>query len=444
MHGDTATTTAAAAPAPPRRRGGRILPLLFVAAAGIAGLAAWREPALVDAAAGWWSRGKAFFSPPAAAPKAGPPRVVPVTAVEAARGDIDLHLDGIGSVVASSTVTVKSRVDGELVEVAFEEGQLVEAGDLLAVIDTRPHELLLRQAEAQLARDEAALRASVLDLERSESLAELRQATQQQIDSQRALVQQAEAAVQIDRGLVDNARLQLDYCRITAPIGGRIGLRMVDAGNIVRSGEPAGLAVIASIHPISVTFTIPQDEIVRVQRALAAAGSLPVEAFNRDFQTRLASGTLAAIDNQVDPATGTVRLKATFPNDDDTLFPNMFVNARLLVETLRDVTIVPLAAVQRGPERSFVWVVQPDSTVALRDVRAGPTQGERVCVTSGLEPGELVVTDGIDKLAPATKVSVRGLKAAVPSTPAPEGTPAGERSAGGGGAAPSRSPPAAH
>lgn len=412
-------------PQPARRRRG-VVPLVMTLVAAAAGVAVWRDPGLAAKAATWLAQGRSIVLPAPAAPKAPPPRVVPVTAVEARQGDMDLHLDGLGTVVASNSVTVRSRVEGELVEVAFTEGQPVEAGDLLAVIDPRSYEVRLRQAEAQYARDEAALRAAELDLDRYESLADLRQATQQQIDAQRALVRQAEAALQIDRGLIDDARLQLDYCRIEAPIAGRVGLRMVDAGNIVRAGDAAGIALIASVRPITVTFTIPQDEIVRVQRALAAAGRLPVEAYNRDFQTRLATGELAAIDNQVDPATGTVRLKALFPNDDDTLFPNQFVNARLLVETLRDATLVPAAAVQRGPDSSFVWVVQPDATVALRMVRPGPSQGDVVAVASGLEPGETVVTDGIDKLSPGAKVSLRGLKG---SAPAGGAATAGDRSA---------------
>jgi len=329
---------------------------------------------------------------------------------------MELYLNGLGTVTAFNTVTVRSRVEGELVKVAFTEGQLIAAGDLLAEIDQRFYEVQLRQAEAQLARDAAAHRAVELDLERSETLADLRQVTEQQIDSQRALVRQAEAAMQIDRALIDNVKLQLDDCRIDAPIDGRIGLRLVDAGNLVRANDPTGIAVIAQIHPIAVTFTIPQDEIIRVQKALAVKGGLPVEAFNRDFQTRLAAGSLSAIDNQVDPSTGTVKLKAVFPNEDDTLFPNQFVNARLLVDTLRDATIIPLSALQRGPDSTFVWVVQADSTVGIRAVQAGPTQGDQVAVTSGLEPGELVVTDGIDKLAPKAKVAVRGM-----APPAEEG-----------------------
>jgi len=395
---------------------------------GVAG-AVWHDPTLVEKARGLLHEAGGGGQQQAGAPKAAPPRVVPVTAIEATRGDMPLHLSGLGSVAAFNTVTIRSRVDGELLDVGFAEGQPVEAGDLLARIDSRPYETQLRQAEAQLARDDAALRAAELDLERFESLAELRQATAQQIDSQRAIVRQAEAATQIDKALIDNARLQLDYCRIEAPISGRIGLKLVDPGNIVRANDPAGLAVIAQVHPIAVTFTIPQDEIVRVQRALAVTGELPVEAFNRDFQTRLASGSLSAIDNQVDPSTGTVKLKAVFPNDDGTLFPNQFVNARLLVETLRDTTLVPQAALQRGPDSSFVWVVGPDSTVALRTVRSGPVEGEQVAIISGLEPGELVVTDGIDKLSPKAKVAVRGMSAKAPAAAAGGSESPAQRSA---------------
>jgi multidrug efflux system membrane fusion protein len=310
-------------------------------------------------------------------------------------------------VVPTASVTIRSRVDGELVTVAFTEGQDVAEGDLLAEIDQRPFQVRLRQAEGQLARDEAALEAARLDLERYESLRELRQVTGQQIDAQKALVRQCEAALEIDRALIDDVRLQLDYCRITAPISGRIGLRLVDPGNIVRANDPAGLAVVAQLRPITVVFTVPQDDVIRVQRALAASAALPVEAYNRDFRARLGTGTLLAVDNQVDTATGTVRLKAVFPNDDGTLFPSQFVNARLLVETVRDAVVVPAAAVQRGPDSSFVYVVQPDATVALRKVRTGAVQGDEVAVVDGLAADEQVVTDGIDRLTDKAKVSVK-------------------------------------
>jgi len=373
-------------------------------------MAVWRDPLLIGRATAVVAQARVALVPQAAVPKPLPPRIVPVTAVEARQGDMDLNLNGLGTVVASNTVIIRSRVDGEPIEVAFAEGQPVEAGDLLAVVDPRPYEVQLRRAEAELARDEAAVQAAKRDLERYESLAELRQATQQQIETQQTLVRQAEAVAKIDRSLIDTAKLQLDYCRIEAPISGRIGLRLVDAGNIVRAGDAAGLAVIASVRPIAVTFTIPQDEIIRVQRALAATGRLPVEAYNRDLRVRLADGELTAIDNQVDSSTGTIKLKAMFPNEDDALFPNQFVNARLLVETLRGTTLVPLAAVQHGPESSFVWVVGPDTTVGLRIVETGPTQGDMVSVTSGLKAGELVVIDGIDKLTPKTKVTLRSMK----------------------------------
>lgn len=394
------------APAPaPRRRRRWWSTFLWLAVLAAAGAAVVRDPTLVERG---WERGLALLRPPAPEAKPLPPRVVPVTAIEARTADIDLFLNGLGSVVAFNTVTVRSRVDGELVNVAFQEGQSVNEGDLLAEIDPRPFEVQLRQAEGQLARNQAVLEAAKLDLERYESLASQKQITAQQIDAQRALVRQSEAATQIDRGVIDNVRLQLDFCRITAPISGRMGLRLVDSGNIVRANDPTGLAVIAQLHPIAIVFTIPQDEIIRVQRALAAGGKLPVEAYNRDFRTKLGSGELLAIDNQVDTATGTVRLKAVFPNNDNTLFPNQFVNARLRVETLSNATVVPAAAVQHGPDSNFVYVVQPDSTVALRTVEPGPGQGDVVTITAGLKPGDLVVTDGIDKIANKARVAVRG------------------------------------
>jgi len=401
-----APPTAVAAPGrrPASRWRGWLKGIVWSGLLAAAGFAWYRDPQLHEKFLG-------ALRPPAPPPKAQPPRVVPVNATEARRTDLDVYLDSLGSVVASNTVTVRSRVDGELVRVAFTEGQTVAEGDLLAEIDERPFAVRLRQAEGQLARDEAALNAAQLDLERYESLTALKQVTAQQVDAQRALVRQCEAALEIVRDTIDDVRLQLDYCRITAPLSGRIGLRLVDAGNIVRANDPAGIAVIAQLHPITMLFTVPQDEIIRVQRALAAAGSLPVDAFNRDFQTKLASGRLVAIDNQVDATTGTVRLKAEFPNQDDTLFPNQFVNARLLVETIRDAVVVPRAAVQRGPQSSFVYVVQPDSTVALRTVQPGAAQDEMVALTAGVEPGELVVTDGIDKISDKAKVAVRGAAA---------------------------------
>lgn len=396
----------------PPRRGRRLgwLGTILGAALVAATAAVLVEPRWVDEV-------RRRLLPPAGPARAPAPRVVSVGTAPARRADVLVTLDSLGSVVPLASVTIRSRVDGELVTVAFTEGQEVEEGDLLAEIDQRPFLVRLRQAEGQLARDEAALEAARLDLERYESLRELRQVTAQQIDAQKALVRQCEAVLEIDRALIDDVRLQIDYCRITAPIAGRIGLRLVDPGNIVRANDPTGLAVVTQLHPITVVFTVPQDDVIRVQRALAEAGALPVEAYNRDFRERLGAGTLVAIDNQVDPATGTVRLKAVFPNDESTLFPAQFVNARLLVETVRDAVVVPAAAVQRGPDRSFVYVVQPDSTVALRTVQPGAVQGDMVSIVEGVAVDEAVVTDGIDRLTDKAKVSVKGGGPSSPATP---------------------------
>ena len=403
MLSEQASAEPAPAVAPHRRRSWWPAAVWLVVAVG-AGTAYFRDPGIVE-------RAVALIRPQPLQAKAAAARVVPVTATAARQADLDLYLNGLGAVVADNTVTIRSRVEGQLLKVAFREGQTVEAGDLLAEIDPRPYEVQLTQAEGALAKGEAALRTAERDLERYQSLADRKQVTEQQIDAQRTMVQQCEAAIKIDQGVIDNVRLQLDYCRITAPISGRIGLRLVDPGNIVRANDPAGLAVIAQFHPIAVLFTIPQDEIVRVQRALAASGKLTVDAYNRDFRTKLASGTLLAIDNQVDSSTGTVKIKAVFPNEDNTLFPNQFVNARLLVETIRGATVIPVAAVQHGPKSTFVYVVQPDSTVELRPVITGASQGDEVAIVSGLVPDELVVTTGIDKLNNKAKVAVRGAPA---------------------------------
>ncbi|MBI1850688.1 MAG: MdtA/MuxA family multidrug efflux RND transporter periplasmic adaptor subunit [Planctomycetes bacterium] len=349
----------------------------------------------------WWYLSKDSDGSTAKAPAERP---VSVVVAKARRGDLPVYLDGIGTATAFNTVTVRTRVDGQLMSVAYTEGQLVNEGDLLAEIDPRAFQVQMEQAEGQLARDQALLTNARLELKRSE---EAREAIpQQQIDTAAANVGQFEGAVKVDQSQIDTAKLQLTYCRVTAPIGGKIGLRLVDVGNVVHASDAGGLAVITQLQPISVQFTLPQDELPLVLRGIAA-GPLHVEAFDRNRQTRLSTGDLLAIDNQIDTSTGTVRLKAKFENADGSLFPNQFVNARLLVDTKRDVVLVATAALQRSPDSTFVYVVKSDETVEVRPVTLGPAEGDVSVVLQGLAPDELVVTDGVDKLRAGSKVSIR-------------------------------------
>lgn len=324
---------------------------------------------------------------------------VPVVAAAAVSADVGVLLDGLGTVTPVATVTVRSRVDGQLMTLAFREGQVVRAGDLLAEIDPRPAQVQLATAEGQLARDQSLLKNAQTDLERYRVLLKQDSIARQQLDTQEALVRQYEATLKMNQAAIDSARLQLVYSRITAPVGGRLGLRQVDVGNIVRAGDANGLVVITQLQPITVIFSIPEDSLPPVMKKLQAGEKLKATAFDRAGKTQLAVGILLTADNQIDPATGTVKLKAQFANEDLSLFPNQFVNLRLLVDTKQGATVIPAAAVQRGTPGTFVYTIDAATkVVSVRKVTLGPTQGEMVSIEQGVSPGTLVVVDGADRL----------------------------------------------
>jgi membrane fusion protein, multidrug efflux system len=337
----------------------------------------------------------------------GAAMTIPVAVAKAEIRDLPILLNGLGSVEAFNTVAVKSRIDGQLVKVNIKEGQEVKQGELLAEIDPRPYEVQLSQTQATLFKDQAALRDARLNLERFQQLYKDGVIPKQQFDTQGSLEAQLDGAVRADQAQVDTVKLNLSYTRITAPVSGRIGLRQIDVGNMVHASDPNGLLVITQLQPIAVIFSLPQDNLQAVSQHMNK-GRLAVDAYSRDDQTKIATGFLTTIDNQIDVTTGTGKLKAVFENRDRSLWPNQFVNIHLLLEVKKNNTVVPSAAIQRGPQGTYVFVVKPDNTAEMRNVALSISQGNLTAISQGIKPGEVVVTDGQDKLQPGTKVAVRG------------------------------------
>lgn len=331
---------------------------------------------------------------------------VAVSVASVTQGDMPIFLEGLGTVTPLRTVTLHSRVDGELVRVAFSEGQQVKQGDVLAEIDPRAFQVQLQQAQGQLLHDEALLKNAEIDLARYRTLLEQDSIAAQQVATQEALVKQYRGTVEVDRAQVENAKLQLSYTKITSPLSGRVGLRLVDQGNLVHANDSNGLVVITQLQPITVVFTLPEDRVQAVMQRWHVAGMLQIEAYDRAGQQKLAGGKLLALDNQIDPTTGTFKLKAQFDNTDKALFPNQFVNIKMKLDSLPAATLVPTAAIQQGAAGSFVYVVKDDNTVSVSAVKLGPGLAETVSVLEGLTPGQQVVIDGADKLREGGRVKV--------------------------------------
>lgn len=398
----------------------KLIGILLLLLIGAAAYWFYSRPTDAPAAPGGWKRGAG-----------GDGRPLPVQAAVIKSGDIDVFINALGTVGARNTATVKARVDGQLVRIAFREGQSVREGETLAEIDPRPFQVQLDQANGQLARDQALLANAQLDVERYRGLLAKDSIAKQQVDAQEALVRQYEGVVQTDRAQVENAQLQLGFTRITAPISGRLGLRQIDVGNMIHGSDANGLVVLTQTQPINAVFAIPADNISAVLTRLRGGDVLVADALDRAGKTQLATGKLLTVDNQIDVATGTVKLKAEFANADDKLFPNQFVNVRLHLETRHDAVLAPVAAILRGTQGTFVYVVGPDQAVAIRPVTLGPVSGDLVAIEKGLAAGEQVVTDGTDKLREGAKVQVTTPGAREAAAKAPR-APGGPGATGGG------------
>lgn len=338
----------------------------------------------------------------------GPGMPLPVSIYKAAKGDIHVYLNALGTVTAARTATIRTQISGQLQQIAFQEGQFVHQGDLLAVIDPRPYENSLAQAKAQFDQAQSQLDIATANLRRYQELAHQDSIAQQQVDTAAQQVKQAQGAVELAKAAEATANLNLTYCHITAPFDGRVGLRQVDVGNYVTPGDANGIVVLSQTKPITVIFTLPEDNMSAVATKLQAGAKLPVDAYDRSLTTKIATGTLMTMDNQVDPTTGTFKLRAEFTNEDEHLFPNQFVNIRMLLDTVHNATVIPTSAVERGQDGPFVYVVTPDHTAEPHNVTLGATEGERVAVTKGVQVGDTVVTDGADKLKEGQMVILPG------------------------------------
>ena len=376
----------------------------------------------------WWTRHGPAPQPGGGGRNAGPMSIVPEVV---GKGDIGVNINALGTVASLATVTVRTQISGYLMKIDFTEGNEVKKGDLLAEIDPRPYEAALAQAKGQLARDEAMLKGAQVDLARYQGLAAQNAVPHQTLDTQVALVAQNQGTVEADKASVRSAEVNLAYCHIVSPIDGRVGLRLVDQGNYVTPGDTNGLVVITQLQPISVLFTVPEDNLQAIAKRTQADAVLPVTALDRTGAAKIADGSMASFDSQIDPTTGTIKLRGLFPNEDRLLYPNQFVNVRLLLDTHKDVTTISTAGIQRGAPGTFVYLINADSTVSVRPVKLGVTDGERVEVLSGLTPGERIVIDGADKLRDGAKVVVRSENNPT-QTNSPAQTPAEPDKSGGG------------